>query len=330
MSLFVHPENQKIIWNIINGNPYIIRYFESKPQQEKEEWFRKSIEDFYTRIQGKEIDPNQLNILNKEVLTSMIQSVHLQNPQYTAHNSTPPVNIPPTQQPIQQPTQQPIQQPIQQPTHDPMNMMTYANTINTPTIVKDSKEDIFNKQFQMRQQEYDTMLQRKTPQEINFRETSNDENKDINELLERERRDREELMKPIQQTNKLNIDPSNSNNIKLETVELQEPKEKKSVSWNTESPKSNLDELVEVQKSEMYSMRLHIIDMTKQLEETNKRLSRVETLLQKEETNNDSEKNQEKPQHHVSKYANLEENPTNTSIKDETVFVEDVDSDSDA
>jgi hypothetical protein len=211
-----------------------------------------------------------------------------------------------------------------------MNMMTYANTINTPTIVKDSKEDIFNKQFQMRQQEYDTMLQRKTPQEINFRETSNDENKDINELLERERRDREELMKPIQQTNKLNIDPSNSNNIKLETVELQEPKEKKSVSWNTESPKSNLDELVEVQKSEMYSMRLHIIDMTKQLEETNKRLSRVETLLQKEETNNDSEKNQEKPQHHVSKYANLEENPTNTSIKDETVFVEDVDSDSDA
>ena len=169
MSLFVHPENQKIIWNIINGNPYIIRYFESKPQQEKEEWFRKSIEDFYTRIQGKEIDPNQLNILNKEVLTSMIQSVHLQNPQYTAHNSTPPVNIPPTQQPIQQPT------------HDSMNMMTYANTINTPTIVKDSKEDIFNKQFQMRQQEYDTMLQRKTPQEINFRETSNDENKDINE-----------------------------------------------------------------------------------------------------------------------------------------------------
>jgi hypothetical protein len=330
MSLFVHPENQKIIWNIINGNPYIIRYFESKPQQEKEEWFRKSIEDFYTRIQGKEIDPNQLNILNKEVLTSMIQSVHLQNPQYTAHNSTPPVNIPPTQQPIQQPTQQPIQQPIQQPTHDPMNMMTYANTINTPTIVKDSKEDIFNKQFQMRQQEYDTMLQRKTPQEINFRETSNDENKDINELLERERRDREELMKPIQQTNKLNIDSSNSDNIKLETVELQEPKEKKSVSWNTESPKSNLDELVEVQKSEMYSMRLHIIDMTKQLEETNKRLSRVETLLQKEETNNDSEKNQEKPQHHVSKYANLEENPTNTSIKDETVFVEDVDSDSDA
>ena len=71
MSLFVHPENQKIIWNIINGNPYIIRYFESKPHQAKETWFRKSIEDFYTRIQGKEIDPNDLNNLNKEVLTEL-------------------------------------------------------------------------------------------------------------------------------------------------------------------------------------------------------------------------------------------------------------------
>lgn len=327
MSLFVHPENQKIIWNIINGNPYIIRYFESKPQQAKEEWFRKSIEDFYTRIQGKEIDPNELNILNKEVLTSMIQSVHLQNPQYTAHNSSTPVNTAPPQQPRHEPVNT---IPPQQPAPDPINMMTYANTINTPTIVKDSKEDIFNKQFQMRQQEYDTMLQRKTPQEIDFRETSKDENKDINELLERERREREELMKPVQQTNKLNIDTDNSNNIQLEAVELQEPKEKKSVSWNTESPKGNLNELFEVQKSEMYSMRLHIIEITKQLEETNKRLLQVETLLQKKEINNDLEKNQEKPQHHVSKYANLEENQTNTPIKDETVFVEDVNSDSDA
>jgi len=319
MSLFVHPENQKIIWNIINGNPYIIRYFESKPPQAKEEWFRQSIEKFYTRIEGKEIEPNDLNILNKEVLTSMIQSVHLQNPQYTAHNSS--QYAPPPETAI----------PPQQIPHEPMNIMTHANTINTPTIVNDSKEDIFNKQFQIRQQEYDTMLQRKTPEDINFRETSKDENKDINELLERERREREELMRPIQQTNKLNIDSSNSNNIKLETVELQEPKERKSVSWNTESPNGKLDELFEVQKSEIYSMRLHIIDMTKQLEETNKRLLQVETLLQKKEQNNDySEKNQEKPQHHVSKYAILEENMTNTPIKDETVSVEDVNSDSDA
>lgn len=319
MSLFVHPENQKILWNIINGNPFIIRYFETKPHQSKELWFKQSIEDFYTRLQGKNIDPNDLNNLNKEALTSMIQSVHLQNPQYTAHNSS-----------QYTPPQEQVPSPQQYSTiHEPTNMMTHSNTINTPGIVNESKEDIFNKQFQMRQQEYDNMLQRKTPNEIDFRETSNDENKDINELLERERREREELMKPIQQTNKLSIDSTNSNNITLEAIELQESKEKKSVSWNTKTSKDNWSELFEVQKSEMYSMRLHIIELSKQLEETKTRLINIETHLQENNHNKNPKKEENKLQHHISKYANLEENNKKDTINDETVLVEDVNTDSD-
>ena len=317
MALFVHPENQKILWNIISGNPFIIRYFESKPSQAKELWFKQSIEDFYTRIQGKNIDPSELNNLNKEALTSMIQSVHLQNPQYTAHNSSqytsPHENASTTQQYI--------------PTQEPMNMMTHANTINTPEIIKDNKEDIFNKQFKMRQQEYDTMLQRNTPQEIDFRETSNDENKDINELLEREKREREELLKPIESTNKLNIDSNNNNNITLEAIELQEPKEKKTVSWHPEISNEKWNELFEVQKSEMYSMRLHIIELTKQLEETNMRLKKVEQLLEDKIPNVVRVTEETKPQHHISKYANLEETKEETN---ERVLVEDVNSDSDS
>ena len=88
MALFVHPENQKILWNIINGNPFIIRYFESRPHHIKETWFKQSIEEFYKKIQGIKIDPSELNNLNKEVLTSMIQDVHLNNPDYSAHNSS--------------------------------------------------------------------------------------------------------------------------------------------------------------------------------------------------------------------------------------------------
>jgi hypothetical protein len=320
MSLFVHPENQKILWNIINGNPFIIRYFENKPPQTKELWFKQSIEDFYTRVQGKHIDPNELNNLNKEALTSMIQSVHLQNPQYTAHNSS---QYTPQQEHVSTPQQYST-------TNEPMNMMTHSNTINTPGIVKDNKEDIFNKQFQMRQQEYDTMLQRKIPNEIDFREKSSDEHKDINELLERERKEREELMKPIQQTNKLSIDSTNSNNITLEAIELQESKEKKSVSWNTETSKDNWSELFEVQKSEMYSMRLHIIELSKQLEETKTRLINIETQLQENNRNKIPTKEENKPQHHISKYANLEENTKSNKITDDTVLVEDVNTDSDS
>ena len=317
MSLFVHPENQKILWNIINGNPFIIRYFEAKPPQSKENWFKQSIEDFYTRLQGKKIDPNDLNNLNKEALTSMIQSVHIQNPQYTAHNSS--------QYTSQAPQENQPNTPQYPPTQGTMNTMSYSNTINTPEMVNESKEDIFNKQFNMRQQEYDTMLQRKTPQEIDFRETSKDENKDINELLERERREREELMKPVQQTNKLSIDSTNSNNITLDAIELQESKEKKSVSWNTETSNENWVELFEVQKSEMYSMRLHIIELTNQLDKTNARLVEVEKHLQETTPNKNLEKEEDKPQHHISKYANLEE-----IKKEETVLVEDVNTDSDS
>ena len=265
------------------------------------------------KIQGNEINPQELNNLNKEVLTTMIQSVHIQNPHYSAHNSS-----------QTQPQYPPPQQQSYSSTHtDPNNMM---NQINTPPIVKDSKEEIYNNQFQMRQNEYDNMLQRKTPAEIDFRETSNDENKDINELLERERKEREELMKPVlRSSNKINIERTN-NNIVIETEELQEPKGKKSVSWNNEGNANNVAELLEVHKSEMYSMRLHIIDLTTKLEETNKRILQLESLVENTDKNEPSS-------HNVSKYANLEEkkeeaiNPINTM---ESVLVETVESDSDS
>lgn len=298
MALFVHPENQKILWNIINGNPFIIRYFESQPQQEKEMWFKKSIEDFYSKIQGKEINPQELNNINKEALTSMIQSVHLQNPQFSAHNSS---------------------IPYQQQT-EPQNTMT-QHAINTPPVVKDNREEMFNKQFQMRQNEYDSMLQRKVPAEIDFREKQTDgNNQNINELLEREQREREKLMNSLQHSNKIHIDDK-PNNIKLEPVDLEEPKSKKSVSWNNESKKDDVKELLEVQKSEMYSMRLHIIDLTKQLEEMNKRISEME--------NNKKQSNQqfdEKQPHNVTKYSNLEEKSIEKKENNENneVLVEDV------
>lgn len=300
MSLFVHPENQKILWNIINGNPFIIRFFETKPPIEKEIWFKKSIEEFYIRIQGqgKEINPQELNNLNKEFLTNMIQSVHIQNPQFTAHNSS---NI--------------------------QNHESTHHSINTPPVINDSKEEIFNKQFQMRQQEYDNMLKRKMPEEIDFREVSKDENKDINELLERERRERQELMKPIPKTNKLNI--QESNNIKLEAVDLEVNKEKKNVSWSNELKQETIEKQFELQKSEMYSMRLHIIDLTKQLEEVVKRISSLE-----KENKEGKQKMNEIPMHNVSKYANLEENEKKTETmdiksNDQEVLIEDVNTDSD-
>lgn len=338
MALFVHPENQKILWNIISGNPFIIQYFESKPPHVKETWFKQSIEDFYKRIQDRKIDPQELNYLNKEVLTNMIHTVHMKNPEFSAHNSSQIPTSTPTPPPTSteygsnrysesnnvqaQQWHSPQSLQYQHPQKDPLNVM---NSINTPAIINESKEEIFNKQFKMRQQEYDNMLQRKVPNEINFRDPVSDENKDISELLERERREREELMRPIQQQTKINI--QGDNNITLDAVELNEPKEKKSVSWVDNNKTNNIHELVEVQKSEMYSMRLHIIELTKQIEATNKRLSELELRLH-ENTSPTSEK----PQPHVtSKYANLDEKKSSVIIQNTgDVLVETVESDSDS
>ena len=338
MALFVHPENQKILWNIISGNPFIIQYFGSKPPEVKANWFKQSIEDFYKQLQGKQINPQELNNLNKEVLTNMIQNVHLNNPEFSAHNSsnahTPTSNShTPTSNEYgsnrysdsnNQWQSSPSQQ-YQNPINEPVDRM---NTINTPPLVNESKEDIFNNQFKMRRQEYDNLLQRKTPDEINFRDPVSDENKDINELLERERRDREELMnpvQPVQPNNKINI--QGDNNITLEAVELYDSKEKKSVSWDDNNNKmNNIHELFEVKKSEMYSMRLHIIELSKQLEITNKHISELELHLHE----NNPPKS-EKIQHVTSKYANLEENNASVDIQNTgDVLVETVESDSDS
>lgn len=330
MALFVHPENQKILWNIISGNPFIIQYFETKPPHAKDTWFKQSIEEFYKRIQGKKIDPQELNALNKEVLTSMIQTIHLNNREFSAHNSSH-ISIPPStsteygsnrsSDSNNQRTPQWQTPQYQYPSNGPLDIM---NTINTPPLINESKEEVFNKQFKMRQQEYDSMVQRKVPSEINFRDPVSDENKDISELLERERREREELMRPVQQPNKINI--QRDNNITLDAVELSGPKEKKAVSWVDTNKPNNIDELVEVQKSEMYSMRLHIVELTKQLESTNKRLSQLEMRLHENKPSVS-----DKTQHVTSKYAVLEDKSTNIGIQNTgDVLVETVESDCDS
>ena len=74
-------------------------------------------------------------------------------------------------------------------------------------------------------------------------------------------------------------------------------------------------------------MRLHIIELTKQLEETNMRLKKVEQLLEDKIPNVVRVTEETKPQHHISKYANLEETKEETN---ERVLVEDVNSDSDS
>ena len=66
MSALIHPENQKIIWNIVNSNIYVNDFFQKHSHVSKEQWFRYIIEKFYMQNEGRNLSIDELNILNKD------------------------------------------------------------------------------------------------------------------------------------------------------------------------------------------------------------------------------------------------------------------------
>jgi hypothetical protein len=78
MALFVQPENQNILWEMVNKIPLCSTVFASGSgsgsQIEKQNWFKKIIEDFYKRIPPN-ISRNDLYQINREVLGAMMKSL---------------------------------------------------------------------------------------------------------------------------------------------------------------------------------------------------------------------------------------------------------------
>ena len=66
MSALIHPENQKIIWNIVNSNIYVNDFFQKHSHVSKEQWFRSIIEKFYMQNEGRNLSIDELNNLNKD------------------------------------------------------------------------------------------------------------------------------------------------------------------------------------------------------------------------------------------------------------------------
>jgi hypothetical protein len=80
MALFIQPENQNILWEMVNKIPLCNSVFPagsgsgSASQIEKQNWFKRIIEDFYKRIPPN-ISRNDLYKINREVLAAMMKSL---------------------------------------------------------------------------------------------------------------------------------------------------------------------------------------------------------------------------------------------------------------
>lgn len=73
--MFLHPENQELLWNILQKSPYLVE-FAQKFTGYREEWFRSIVEQFYTQwiSQNRRVPENAQELLeiNKRAIQMMV------------------------------------------------------------------------------------------------------------------------------------------------------------------------------------------------------------------------------------------------------------------
>jgi len=177
MSSYIHPENQELLWKIINKNPYINEMFSKLYPVERSTWFKSIIEKFYERIGNRYISTENLNLINKETLSYMIKYSQTVNTHQLLPESN--QNMAYRQQ---QPQMQQPQQKQQQPVYN-----SYTNDLPSP-----KREEKIIQMASQYEKEYKTMLEKKEPEPLDFKEKIEDTAiKNMEELVEKHKRERE-------------------------------------------------------------------------------------------------------------------------------------------
>jgi hypothetical protein len=219
MSLYVHPDNQTLLWKIIDNNDMVTQFFSRSSPQIKDKWFKEIIRMFYEKMGARMMSSQELMQVNRDTISYVISTIK-EEMDRRAQSMNP-------------------------------NFPTQKEGISTPPVVKENKQELLNQQFDMRQQNYQQMFDRKAPDNIDFREKLEDEPiANMEDIIKSHMKQREEelykfapppplpLPVPLSVPSpSLVIDDSSKNNIQLHPIELQdqEPiKQKKAVSWSEE------------------------------------------------------------------------------------------------
>jgi len=73
MSLYIHPENQKIIYKAISSFPLFEKSFLNP--QAKNEWFQNIVNNFYKKLSINILNKKNLNEINRDTIAFMIQDL---------------------------------------------------------------------------------------------------------------------------------------------------------------------------------------------------------------------------------------------------------------
>jgi hypothetical protein len=249
---------------VISKNAYIQDFFAPYNPEKKNEWFKAIIRTFYERYKLQKLSVADLNTVNKETITYMIQNVREQINQPVA-KTTPPTQATPSYQPAN------------------------SYSIPTPPIVPDTRQDIYAKEFEQRQQEYANLNKKVVPANVNFTEKADDGViQNMDELVKQQMQQRAYEMSlipppmskisqpatpptPLPPANtflqnnvqsappKLQIDPTS--NIEISIEEIASAGNKKNVTWKTDEPDMNHVNRLD---AEILVLRESINNMTEQ------------------------------------------------------------------
>jgi hypothetical protein len=222
MSLFIHAQNQSLLWNIISNMDITKAIFvEGSPQ--KSIWFKNIIEEFYIKYYGRNISIDELRELNRQVIAYMVENLK------TIYKSK------------------------AKPQSVQMQSQVEPQTIYSRNAPKE-----YNEQFGKRQKEYETMV-KKVPPEVNFSENIKDEPiLNMEELIRQQQQMREYEFNSLQGPGP--VAPVTNNNItihKEENVSVQQDIEEiktKKVSWSDESTIQQDLELIKSQIADLYNI----------------------------------------------------------------------------
>ena len=235
MSQYIDPNNQTLLWQMIQKHPFTEKVFPPGSEQNKTNWFKNNISKIYDSIQNTSLNKSQLLELNKETLRRMIEEMKQAN------------------QPV---VNQPLQ--IQQNTYSLDSDRSYSRE----SILQD-KTTVFQRDLEYKQKEYEQLFQKPTPPPLDFEKTNDQVIHNMDELIARQLRERENdlqqisqnLPKPSSMNETKNIDitdrfpkqtpltitPISDENISIDILEIPQ---KKQVSWDmSDALESKIDEL---------------------------------------------------------------------------------------
>jgi hypothetical protein len=155
MALFIQPENQNILWEMVNKIPLCSTVFPVSQKNEKQNWFKGIIGDFYKRI-PQNISRNDLYQINRDVLAAMMKSLGELSSSAARQNT--------------------------------MDRGIFSKLdMNSNSTIETKKTD-----YEIRQAQYTNMFEIQKPKAIDFSEKLDDDIiTNMNELIENQRKIRE-------------------------------------------------------------------------------------------------------------------------------------------